>query len=521
MLEILKRFLIGKSAIARINSPPDPRFFERDQKAEALRLPSIRDMLIKYCGFVDALLKFGVFVKEKEIEFAPIKNKMNRYIKKQVKRLKKLAASGQHRAFWRLWLRIVARSVSFGYLALHKVIPDWYKDMSFDSVKKILGEFKVIRRHLAHSYVVREKEIPKPNGKIRTLSIPKKSWRLYLYLVNLGLHLFLNPLLSDRQFGHRAGMGVMKCWDRILREYQDWTYIYEFDFKAFHPSISFSLIEKALLFYNVPPEVVAWLIKINNPKVKPASGGKAVRRGIGVPQGVATSAIIGMLVLEYLKIYNIKDATYIGFADDGIVGGRDPLLAERLKNKLPAGSGIEINEDKSGWVMEDGIWKKPLKFLGATFDGGSEVFNSKSRSGNDYIFELGGPDGLSTAPELSNPFGVVIPEGKGRLGTAKWWDERFLKYALFHNFDPESVPDNVSPMTWKDALKLDNGMNVLMGTVWCGKSPPPDLELKYTDDSLVGRMKVEEMERNVRRSDLTLRNASTQAFLALLKSEKK
>lgn len=85
---------------------------------------------------------------------------------------------------------------------------------------------------------------------------------------------------------------------------------------------------------------------LNNPLVETTSG-KMLRRGKGVPQGVATSAILGMLVLEYLNVYDLGDDTYIGFADDGIAGGCSPDLDLKLKAKLVPESGVLINETKS------------------------------------------------------------------------------------------------------------------------------------------------------------------------------
>lgn len=206
------------------STKPNPKFQQVDSKANSQRIPSISHASIIYSGFLGKLLKFGVFVKAKKVEFHGRDSKMNRYLRKQIKRLKLLVATGQYEKFWLLWFRMMMRSVALGYLALHKVIPDWYKTLPRKEVKQIMKKFNKIRRDMKTDYTVREKEFPKPNGKMRTLSIPTKPWRLYLYLVNLGLHLFINPELNENQYGHRAGMGVMKCWTTILRSVNKWKY---------------------------------------------------------------------------------------------------------------------------------------------------------------------------------------------------------------------------------------------------------------------------------------------------------
>lgn len=520
----MNEFLNGTSAKAKGNGsslkakgpskvlkPKDSRYFNEDKKCDALRLPSILGMNIIYSGFRTFLLQYGVYVKEKNFEFQSAKNNMNNYIRKQVRRLKKLAAAGEYRAFWTLWLRIVSRSVSFGFLALHKVFPRWYKEMSLKSVLSMMKKFYVIRRHLKTNYRVTEREVPKPNGKMRTLSVPEKHWRLYLYLINLGLHIFVNPRLNDNQFGHRAGFGVMKCWSLILRTLKDWNFIYEFDFKAFHPSISFVLIRKSLLSFNVPTDVVNWLMKLNDPRVITVEG-KTIRRGKGVPQGVATSAILGMMVLEYLKIYNLKNGTYVGFADDGIIGGNSPESVNELKEKLTAESGIEVNEEKSGWVLFEGQWMKPLKFLGAEYFGDTELFKSSSRSGITEEFTIGG----SSNPEwVETEWGEGKYQNKKVIGGPKWWSQEFRDYAAEHNEIPALETNEKPALTWKEALELNNGMNLLMGSVWCSNSIIGSRELTFNKDSLIGLMSAEESKRGVRRSEFNLSNASSKAFKEL------
>lgn len=471
---------------------PDAKHFKNDPKANALRIPAMTGMSIIYYGFVGELMKYGVFVKAKKLVFkkkAGNINRMNAYIQKQISRLKRLAASGQAHRFWRLWLLLTSKSVAFGLLALHQVIPLWYKELPETEVKKIMKEFNRIRGGLKTDYLVKEVEIPKPNGKKRTLSVPTKAWRLYLYLVNLGLHLYLNPKLNENQYGHRAGLGVMKCWGKILRNVNQWRNIFEFDFKAFHPTIKYEVIRKALNANAVPEEIIIWIMALNNPRVKSTSG-EVKRRNVGVAQGVAFSALLGMLVLEWMKVYDLKGGTYIGFADDGIVGGNSPDLDKQLEAKLTPESGVEINHEKSGWVKRNGRWERPLKFLGAKFLGNLQIFKSNTRSGIDQRFEIGG-----------------IPK-EGRLGTAKWWSEKFREYAVEHGISPYEVPENPRPLGWENALGMPGGMNTLMGTVWCGRAIQGSMDLEYVNNSVVANM----IGKETGKSTLNIRNASSRAF---------
>jgi len=106
----------------------------------------------------------------------------------------------------------------------------------------------------------------------------------------------------------------------------------------------------------------------------------------GVVQGMNTAALLGLVVLEALKVYDVKDGKYIGYADDGIIMCNDPEEIDRFRMKLRTfESGVRIKAEKSGWVVFDGIWKKRLKFVGAEFDG--KDLYAKTHSGKEWKME--------------------------------------------------------------------------------------------------------------------------------------
>lgn len=372
-----------KTEFKRINKD------EFTPRASAFRLPNILNMRIIGKGFVLGLLKHNVWVKQRTFEFgaADLNKGLNKYLAKQIRRLNRLARENPKK-FWKLAFFLLRNSTAFAFLALHKVVPNWYKETAFVKITKALMGLRSIRRSRSTDYVVREVEIPKDNGKVRTLSVPPLEWRLYLYLVNLMLICFLNYRLNERQYGHRPGGGVGKAWTDILKWYPRMANIFEFDFKAFHPSVPHNLLKKALRAHDVPLEVALWLLRLSNPTVKTAKG-NSLKRNIGVPQGVATSAILGMVVLEFVGVYRIPGVEYIGFADDGVVGSEEANVdpGKKLEECLE-GSGLELNLEKSGWIKKDGEELKAMKFLGCTWFGSK--LTSASRSGNNSEMIMGG-----------------------------------------------------------------------------------------------------------------------------------
>lgn len=75
----------------------------------------------------------------------------------------------------------------------------------------------------------------------------------------------------------------------------------------------------------------------------------------GVVQGSNIAGLCGLVVLEELDVYNVKEGTYIGYADDGLIlTNRDDDIPDFIRKLKPDISGVEIKESKSGLVMFNG-----------------------------------------------------------------------------------------------------------------------------------------------------------------------
>jgi len=354
-----------------------------------LRIPGIYKLKVVFKGLKDKLWhNHQIPIKDRELVFSQIRQiyKLNKYIFKQKARLELMVKNKDYSGFWRLYRRLMKRSICLHLLALHKVLPNWYKETSWAEIQRVLVESWKLCSLEATEYSVRQVEIPKPDGSVRRLSVPSKEWRILLWKVNLGIHIFSNKRLSKDQHGHRAGKGVMSCWFEILRKFGKYTNIFEFDFAAFHPSLKFSAIREALRAFDYPQEVVDWIIKLNDPGVL-LSDGSSKKLGVGVPQGVAFSALLGMLVLKNIGVYEGRKDVRADFADDGVRASIDPGCKERLEALLDSGNtGVSLKEKKCAWIRKEGVDKKPLHFLGCEFDFVSKTFSAKTRSGHWETF---------------------------------------------------------------------------------------------------------------------------------------
>lgn len=84
----------------------------------------------------------------------------------------------------------------------------------------------------------------------------------------------------------------------------------------------------------------------------------------GFPQGGGTSPILSSLVLGSTVFTQCQCTMY---ADDGMFYGTVPESIGKTSSLMER-FGLSFAADKSSWVKKDGIWLKPLKYLGLIYD---------------------------------------------------------------------------------------------------------------------------------------------------------
>lgn len=136
----------------------------------------------------------------------------------------------------------------------------------------------------------------------------------------------------------------------------------------------------------------------------------------GFPQG---SNVSPLLAISSLLGLSLKPGERIlMYADDGLIysSRRKAPKEENIKESFRK-AGSELNEKKSGWVKKDGIWKKPLVFLGMKFDG--KELESQTRKGNNLKLEEWVKELISVT--LDPQRYEEIREGKRCAGKGEWY----------------------------------------------------------------------------------------------------
>jgi len=109
---------------------------------------------------------------------------------------------------------------------------------------------------------------------------------------------------------------------------------------------------------------------------------------VGLPQGAATSPIFANIGLKK-GLYD-KHQLIVGYADDGIklTNGIDLLTSKPLSSPE---HGI-FEKEGSGYVKKDGIWLKPLKFLGMVYNPFTNTLSAETKKGSRLELKLEGQD---------------------------------------------------------------------------------------------------------------------------------
>ena len=135
--------------------------------------------------------------------------------------------------------------------------------------------------------------------------------------------------------------------------------------------------------YHDSPELTGGLKPRFAIRVDPAPSritmGKRDQRG--VPQGLTMGGFAACTALR--DVYEEFKGKLIMYVDDGLLmGNYDPLNLIRFSGYL-MGSGVYISPNKSGYVKRNGVWLKPLKFLGLVYDGRTGKIRASTRSGTN------------------------------------------------------------------------------------------------------------------------------------------
>lgn len=485
------------------------------------RIPNVKDFKIEIQDFDDLFMKHGIQKRKVPIIIYDrhTNSSYNRYIKHQFARIERYSKLNPTIA-WRVGINLIRRSNVFLTMAFNHVFPKWHREMKLSSVLALARRVRKLTNNLNSKLIFTREYILKPNGKIRPLGVPTPAWRLYLHMLNIILTFYLEAgdYGHPSQHGFRPGRGTLTAWKVILEKVIYAKDIFEFDLKGYFDSINIGYIDEMLSKIKVPTGVRAMLYYFNSSPciVRPpylmnehehtlkrlhhknmgcqelymSTKDKTYSKIFGVPQGAPTSPALANLAMHESILSRPTQGNpleSLAYADDGLWYGNitQPLITP---NTGMVRGNITINTNKSGWVKKDGIWLKPLKFLGLEYNGITNILKAATRNG----------------AELKYNKTKLIEDQLEKLNFDKWYEGK-----------PSGNKWYKSTETWENLIK-SKLFGFIQSRLYQGKWNLDDLKQSFKLDPKSGSLIEKFYETKVNEEKLTVFNSTTFASAWLI-----
>jgi group II intron reverse transcriptase/maturase len=242
--------------------------------------------------------------------------------------------------------------------------------------------YKVWNRLSSGSYFpppVREHEIPKGNGKTRSLGIPTISDRVAQAVVKTYLEPLLEPHFHAFSFAYRPNRNAHQAIEQATSQCYEKAWVIDLDIEKFFDNLDHELLMRALSRH----EPAKWILMYVERWLKaPISklDGTLIIPTKGTPQGGVISPLLSNLYLHYAfdkwMEKNHRDVIFERFADDVIVHCSSKEEAIDLLSAITARlaqCGLRVHPEKTKIVYcknsgnQRGKWPSSFDFLGITF----------------------------------------------------------------------------------------------------------------------------------------------------------
>jgi RNA-directed DNA polymerase len=244
---------------------------------------------------------------------------------------------------------------------------------------------------------VRAVEIPKGDGRKRTLGIPTVSDRIAQQVVKEYLEPRLEAQFMDQSYGYRPLKSAHSAVAAVGQHVRLYGWIVDMDIKSFFDEVDHELLMKAVERH-VPEKWVKTYIRrwLESPVQQP-DGSIIPKNGKGTPQGGVISPLLSNLFLHYVLdkwlVKRFAQVSFVRYADDVIIHcvteQQAKEVLESVRQRLQE-CRLRLSEEKTRIVYCQNYrrpkrkdYPKKFDFLGFTFK------PDTVKSGKDLILGYG------------------------------------------------------------------------------------------------------------------------------------
>jgi len=256
--------------------------------------------------------------------------------------------------------------------------------------------YKLWNRLASGSYfppAVKQVEIAKKDGGVRTLGVPTVADRIAQVVVKSRIEATLDPLFHPDSYGYRPGKSMQEALEVVRRRCWEYRWVAEFDVQKAFDEIDHELLLKAIRKHIKERWALLYLGRWLKAPVMTTEGA-VLPRNCGISQGGPLSPLLMNLFLHYTfdrwMQRQYPQLPFARFADDALVHCRNESEARSvltaIEQRLKA-CGLRMHPAKSAVVCCKGSSRRgdypriEFTFLGFTF----RPRSAKSRSGKPFM----------------------------------------------------------------------------------------------------------------------------------------